>query len=185
MTMEQLSAYTVKIQVAPEELLMLLPPEEAGQSGEPMQRMLLFLLTRAEAFSGIPFRSSRVTAELLPTQEGGAIIYLTAKQTRAPRYAVRASSRAAALFADEPTLRRCCGALKPHLKQDTLSSLYRVTRGWLLVLRRLPAGSKAARHLLREFGTPCVMSPQALARLEEYGECLCRHNAVAWITAGN
>lgn len=183
MTMEQLSAYTVKIQIPPEELQMLIPPEETQQSTEQMQRMLVFLLTRAESFSGIPFRSSKVTVELLPTQEGGAIVYLTAKLPSAPRCTIQARSRAAAMFADEQTLRRCCAALQCHMEQESSSSLYRVKGGWLLILSRLPANSRIPQHFLQEFGQPCVLSPPAMARLEEYGECVCRQDAIAWVAS--
>ena len=137
MTMEQLSASTVKIQIEQEELPLLLPRDDTKDSAASLQRMLLFLLTRAESFSGIPFCSSKVTAELLSTPEGGAIVYLTAKGIRRPNAAVRAYSRIGAVFADAQTLRVCCNALLPCLAEETRSSLYRVKHGTLLVLERL------------------------------------------------
>ncbi len=180
MTFEQLSADTVKIELLAEELSVL--EKAARESAEdPMQQLLLFLIQRAEVFSGIPFCSRPVTAELLPANANGMVIYLTAQPPKhKPNH-----TQTAAVFVDKTTLTACCKALQPYLTPQTQSSLYESAGGTLLVLTHLPQGNRTVQHLLREYATLQPVTKQTLARLEEYGHCLCKRNAVRAILNEN
>ncbi len=176
MTFEQLSADTVKIELLAEELSVF---DRAAREStdDPLQHLLLFLIQRAEGFSGIPFCSRQVTAELLPTGENGMIVYLTAQQQKQNAH----QRQAAAVFTDEATLRACCKALKPYLTPQTQSSLYETAGGTLLVLTHLPQGNRTVQHLLREYAALQPVTKQTLARLEEYGHCIRKRGAIAAI----
>ncbi|MDD5947956.1 MAG: adaptor protein MecA [Oscillospiraceae bacterium] len=176
MTMEQLSADTVKIELAAEELSML-DTAAREHADDPTQQLLLFLIQRAEVFSGIPFCSRQVTAELLPTVENGMIVYLTAQ----PPKPKTNHTRAAAVFADAHTLKDCCRALQPYVSTQTRSSLYDTARGKLLVLSHLMQQHRAAEHLLREYATLQPVTRCTLAQLEEYGHCIFKRDAIAAI----
>ncbi len=178
MTIEQLSADTVKIELAAEELSLLCCTAQI-QAEDTMQQLLLFLIQRAECFSGIPFCSRQVTAELLPTTENGMIVYLTAI---APRHREN-HTQAAAVFTDMQTLKACCRALKPYLAPQTRSRLYETADGKLLVLSHLVQEHHAPQHLLREYASVRHITKRSLARLEEYGSCIFRQDAVAAILA--
>lgn len=176
MTIEQLSADTVKIELVAEELSML-DRAAREQADDPMQQLLLFLIQRAEVFSGIPFCSRQVTAELLPTVENGMIVYLTAQQPKPKAN----HTQAAALFADTHALKACCRALQPYLSAQTQSSLYDTAGGKLLVLSHLTPEHRAPQHLLREYATLQPVTKCTLAQLEEYGHCICKGDAIATI----
>ncbi len=173
MILEQLSSYTVKIRLLPSELPMLLQESDPAST----EKLLLFLIERAEAFSRIPFRRRQVTVELLPTEQGGLTAYLTAK----PMKHAGVSLRAEAFFSDDPSLAACCHALLPHLHTDTISSLYRIHDRKLLVLRQLPTENRMIQHILKEYASPCSVSFQVYARLEEYGDCLYKDHAIEMV----
>lgn len=177
MTIEQLSADTVKIELSAEELSLPYHNVVSHPADDPMQQLLLFLIQRAEVFSGIPFCSRQVTAELLPTVENGMIVYLTASKPRPKEN----HTQAAAVFADMHTLKACCRALRPYLSPQSHSSLYEAAGGRLLVLSHLTTAHRAPQHLLREYATLLPVTKRNLARLEEYGHCICKHNAIAAI----
>ncbi len=179
MTFEQLSADTVKIELLHEELIML-PKAPQKDDNAPLQQLLLFLMQRAEVFSGIPFCSRQVTAELLSTAENGLIVYLTAQP---PKQHKSNPMRAAAIFNDAATLKACCSAMQPYLTQQTHSSLYDIAKGKLLVLSHLPQDHRVIQHLLREYAILQPVTKRTLTQLEEYGHCICKRNAIDKILA--
>ena len=170
MILEQLSAYTVKIRLLPAELPMLL----SGSNQKAARKLLLFLMEQAEHFSGIPFQSRQVTAELLPETEGGLTVYLSARPIK--HAAVRV--KAAAQFSDDSTLQACCVALMPYLHHQAVSSLYQIPQGKLLVIEHLPSDNRTVQHILSEYAIPCSVTNHATARLEEYGYCLLQEHAI-------
>lgn len=170
MILEQLSAYTVKIRLLPAELPML----HSGNDQASAEKLLLFLMERAELFSGIPFQSRQVTAELLPETKGGLTVYLTARPMK--HAAVRV--KAAAQFYDDSSLQACCIALMPHLHSQAASSLYRIPQGKLLVVEHLPSNNRTVQHILSEYAIPCSITTHATARLEEYGCCILQEHAI-------
>ena len=191
MTMEQLSAYTVKIQLSQEELPLLLPQGTYSSDSEPVLHMISFLLTRAEAFTGIPFTQQQVTAELLSASDGGLILYLTAMDHSPPMpkkaagYKPHKTKRIAAAFVDRIPLQQCCTVLQHSLPQIPASRLYQLQQQWILLLQIHTQNESCCKHILQEYGRLYPHSPLQLAQLDEYGICLHPHNAVARILKGH
>ena len=185
MTMEQLSAQTVKIQLSLTELKVFLHDSQDISPNSPqMLRLISFLLAKSELYCEIPFSEGQVTVELLSASDGGLIFYFTCcpnipKQQKKNSHAVRYLSMFP-LYAD---LQECCKQLLKHEIQCANSRLYQCKSGWVLLVH--PNGKKntVCQHLLAEYGTPLPDSPLLRARLEEYGRCLYEKNAAAAIAA--
>ncbi len=187
MTMEQLSAYTVKIQLAQEELPLLLPQGTYSSDSEPVLQMISFLSARAEAVTGIPFTRQPVTAELMSAADGGLILWLTAIDHSKPLPKNPAKSKApktkriAAAFSDRIRLQDCCKVLRHSFPQIPASRLYQLKQQWILLLQIHTRNESCCRHILQEYGRAYPNSALRLAQLEEYGICLHAHDAVARI----
>ena len=165
MTIHQLSAACVKVQVTAEEY-----NTHAG-SRQGMLCLIARMLSEAERISRIPFTRLPVAAELLAMPDGGISAYFSVR--RSPR-----TCWLAARFPDAGTVRVCCRLIAPHLPQILHSMLYRGRAGYVLTLKMPRASSAAVRHILGEYGTPFRLTQITRARLTEYAVLLHAEQAV-------
>ena len=182
MTVQRLSACSVKVQLSQEELRVFLPEAPQAPDSPQMLRMLSFLLSRAEAVSGIAFSALPVTVELITAEDGSLAAYFTVQQKQKSRKNGKSREiRLAAQFPDSALLIACCNQLQHEQESIKSSLLYRCCAQWILTLRLRHARAAAIRHILLEYGRPYRLSSLNRARLTEYGECIYRQNAVAQI----
>ena len=182
MTIQRLSAESVKIQLSAAELKPVLE-DAAGNADSPqMLRLISALLRKAEEMFAIPFSAHPVTVELLAAPDGGLEVYLTMQRPlpeRPPSGTIRLSAR----FRERDTLRRCC----IHLMQGggiTQSMLYRHADCYVLSLRVKRGNAARIRHILTEFGMLYPLSAVNRARLAEFGRVLVQQDAVSGCAAG-
>lgn len=190
MTMEQLSAQTVKIQLSETELQVFLhEPQNADPNSPQMLRLISFLLAKAELYCEIPFSQGQVTVELLAAPDGGLVFYFTCCDASQPDTMASTTLpqhktvRLAGRFLDYGDLQAYCKQLLRTGIQCAESSLYEVSKGWILLLRLSGNDAARPRHLLGEFGTPLRYNLLLRARLAEYGTCRYARNAAAQIAA--
>ena len=180
MTVTQLSASSVKVQLTADELRVFLPEEAPPTDSPQMMRLLAFMLMHAEAGSGIRFSALPVTVELLPSSDGGLIAYFTAQlpqhrgQSRPPAKTVRL----AAGFADRNELRLCCRHLRDGGTELLESTLHQYRKQWVLSVRLHRKDAARVHHLLLEYGRPIRSSALNKARLSEHGTAVYTENAV-------
>ena len=180
MTVHRLSAQSVKVQLSADELKLFLPDSTPNPDSPQMLRLISFMLTRAEASSGIPFSSLPVTVEMLAAPEGGLTVYFTAQTLpdTASGNGHSKTTRLAARFPDESALHTCCTQLHRQQSEILNSALYRYRTSWILTLKAKRRSASRLHHLLLEYGTPFRLSSINRARLSEYGECLYEKDAV-------
>ena len=178
MTVQRLSAQSVKVQLTADELTVFLYDPDAPPDSPQVLRLISFMLSKAELATGIPFSALPVTVELLTAGDGSLSAYFTAQSTPAPQQRPPKTVRLAARFSDRSTLKHCCCLLRE--KQDAIlsSRLYEYRRQFILTLKLKRTGAMPVQHLLSEYGRPFRLSPLNRARLSEYGSCLCEQDAV-------
>lgn len=176
MTVQQLSAQSVKVQLTADELTVFLYDPDAPPDSPQVLRLISFMLSKAELATGIPFTEHPVTVELLTARDGSLSAYFTLQS--APAKKQPKTVRLAARFTDRSTLKSCCRLLRE--KQDAIlsSRLYEYRCQFILTLNLRRAGAVPVQHLLSEYGRPFRLSPLNRARLSEYGSCLCEQDAV-------
>ena len=178
MTIQRLSAYSVKVSLSAEELRVFCPDEGWSPESPQTAGMLSFLLAKAEAVSGIAFSALPVTAELICAKDGSLAVYFTVQEQPAAQQSKKHSVRLAARFSDPEALRACCIQLEKQQKAVRSSMLFRYHREWILSLRLRREGTTAVRHILLEYGSPYRLSALNKARLAEYGSCVFSQDAV-------
>ena len=180
MTVTQLSARSVKVQLTAEELQFFLTEESPPADSPQMLHLLSYMLMHAEAGSGIPFSALPVTVELLTVSDGGLIAYFTAQTAQETQHRRHLSKtvRLAACFQDYSALCACCCQLRQERKPILNSSLYRYGSQWILSLKLQRGSAAKAHHLLLEYGRPFRSSALNKAKLAEFGECICEQDAI-------
>lgn len=182
MTVQRLSAQSVKVQLSAEELHVFLPEEIRTPDSPQMLRLISFMLAKAELASGIAFSSLPVTVELLIPQEGGLVVYFTVseEQPQKKNPPVRQSGiiRLAAKFTERDALRQCCTLLDKEAASIRSSILFRYKNHWILTLKLKRDHASAIHHILLEHGKPYRLSALNRARLNEYGTCIYEQDAV-------
>lgn len=186
MTVQRLSAQSVKVQLSADELRLFLPDTESGSESPQMMRLISFMLTKAETASGIPFSALPVTVELLTAPQGGLIAYFTAQALPGAdsRSGQPRSERIAARFGSDEELSRCCMLLARRRSALLSSALYRFRSGYILLLKIKRSHADGLHHMLYEYGRPFRLSVLNRARLAEFGTCLCEKDAVAAVCSG-
>ena len=184
MTIQRLSAGSVKVQLSADEVNVLLPGSARSPESPQMLRLISFMLEKAEAASGIPFSALPVTVELLTAADGSLAAYFTAK-TEDPQQKKHEPKivRLAAKFAEETPLRQCCKLLFDESEALRNSMLYRYQAQFVLYLKVKREKSACIRHILAEHGSAFRLSALNRARLSEYGSCLLEKDAVQKIPA--
>ncbi|MBR4199740.1 MAG: adaptor protein MecA [Oscillospiraceae bacterium] len=184
MTVQRLSAGSVKVQLSADELNVLLPESARTPESPQMLRLISFMLEKAEAASGIPFSSLPVTVELLTAADGSLAAYFTAQMPAVPqkKHEPKIVRLAARFSADEP-LRQCCILLYDEADALRNSMLYRYQQQFVLYLKVKREKSACIRHILAEHGSAYRMSVLNRARLSEYGRCLIEKDAVQKLIA--
>lgn len=172
MTIHQLSADCVKVQVTAEEYTLYRNTQQG------MLSLLARMLSEAERISRIPFSQLPVTAELLAMPDGGISAYFSAESKRKPR-----TQWLAARFPAMENAAECCRQLVPHRGGILHSMLYRERSGYVLLVKVPRGESGAVRHILMEYGRIFRLTQIARARLNEYGRLL--HGAEAVEELGN
>ncbi len=187
MTIQRLSAESVKIQLSAEELKPVMTAQEGGADSPQMLRLISALLRKAEEMFAIPFSENPVTVELFAAPEGGLVIYLTAQhpdlQGDHPQ-PQSGSLRISACFRERDHLRRCCTHLLRQSSGITQSILYRYAGSHVLYLRVRRGIAPRVKHILTEFGLLFPLSAVNRARLTEFGKIILPQNAVADCAAG-
>ena len=179
MTVQRLSAYSVKVQLSAEELRVFMPDEPRTADSPQMLRMLSFMLAKAEAVSGIAFSVLPVTVELISAQDGSLAAYFSVSDAAdSPPDNPQRIIRLAARFSDPDLLRQCCVLLEHERNQIRSSVLYRYQSHWILTLKLRKIKAAHIRHILLEYGKPFRMSAMNRARLSEYGDCVFCQDAV-------
>lgn len=179
MTVERLSAYSVKVQLSADELRVFLPDEPPAPDSPQMMRMLSFMLAKAEAVSGIAFSSLPVTVELLTAQDGSLSAYFSVQDQKPEQKAAKQRIiRLAAQFTDPDLLRECCTLLQREQNGIRSSMLYRLQSAYILTLKLRRNRVSAMHHILLEYGKPFRLSALNRARLSEYGICIFQQDAV-------
>lgn len=186
MTINQLSAQSVKVQLTADELRMFLPEKEQDTDSPQMLRLISMLLMKAEHYSAIPFSELPVTVELLGAPDGGLVAYFTAQlpQDTAKRGRAKNARKLAAEFSDTGDLRACCVRLCMYNEALSASVLYRYHGCYILILRLKHGKSELPRHLMLEYGRPYRLTGITSARLEEYGRLICGEDAVEAVAGG-
>jgi hypothetical protein len=174
MTVHQLSAACVKVQVTAEEYQVYAAREEG------MLRLIAQMLSQAERISRIPFSRMPVTAELRSMPDGGLSAYFSVQTVRPQR-----THWLAARFPAVCDAAQCCRQLLPLNGEIMQSMLYQDTAGCVLTLKAPRTGSAAVRHILLEYGRPFRLTQIARARLNEYGTVLHAEHAVERLTMKN
>ena len=180
MTVQRLSAYSVKVQLSAEELRVFMPDEPRTPDSPQMLRMLSFMLAKAESVSGIAFSALPVTVEVISAQDGSLAVYFSvAEESKlpAPEQHQRVI-RIAARFTDSALLRQCCTLLEKEQPNSRSSVLYRYQTVWILTLKLRRLHASLIRHILLEYGKPFRLSAMNRARLSEYGVCIFNQDAV-------
>ena len=178
MTVQQLSAQSVKVQLTADELTVFLYDPDAPPDSPQVLRLVSFMLSKAELATGIPFTALPVTVELLTARDGSLSAYFTVQSEPAPKSKPAKTICAAARFPDRSTLKRCCGLLREQQDAIISSRLYEYRRQYVLSLKLKRTGAMPVQHLLSEYGRPFRLSPLNRARLSEYGSCICEQNAL-------
>ena len=180
MTVTQLSARSVKVQLTADELRFFLPDEAPPAESPQMLRLLAYMLMHAETGSSIPFSELPVTVELLTVADGGLIAYFTAQlPEHAPRSKASKTVRLAASFADYSALSACCRQLIQENNAILVSTLYQYGTHWILSLKLHRNTASHAHHILLEYGKPFRSSALNKAKLTEYGTCIYEKDAVS------
>ena len=179
MTVQQLSPRAAKIQLTAEELGTVFAQGSPVQVG--LLRLIPALLAQAESVCGIPFTQKPVAVEMLPAGDGGIAVYLSLREEnrRQPKKALRIAAR----FPEQSHLCACCRQLS-GCRGILESSLYSYRAGLVLLLTLRRKNAAPPRMVLGEYGTPYLPGAVGLARMEEYGTCLIRKNAVQTISKG-
>lgn len=177
MTIQQLSAQAVKIQLTAEELHHLLRQNELNGDSPRLPDLIAFLLVQAEFASQIPFSQSAVQVELMQDSTGGLTVYFSAEPRSAHKSGGR-TVRLGARFPDYAALRACCQKLRDEESVILSSSLYRYRGEHVLLLRLVRTGAALPHHLLLEYGHPFRLSPMNRARLTENGSLIYPNDAV-------
>ena len=179
MTVERLSAYSVKVQLSADELRVFLSDEPPVPGSPQMMRMLSFMMAKAEAVSGIAFSTLPVTVELLNAQDGSLSAYFSVQESKQNRRSGKPRMlRLAARFSEPELLRQCCALLQKHSEGIRSSVLYSFRSGYVLTLKLRRSNASAVHHILLEYGKPFRMSAINRARLAEYGICIFSQDAV-------
>lgn len=180
MTVQRLSASSVKVQLSAEELNVFLPAPARTPDSPQMLRLISFMLAKAEAASGIPFSALPVTVELLSAEDGSLAAYFTAQREQTPAVKSRQPKivRLAARFTEAEALRQCCTLLRDQAAFIQNSILYQYRQQWVLFLKVKREKSSAMHHILAEHGSPYRLSVLGRARLSEYGTCVIEKDAV-------
>ena len=176
MTIQQLSARSVKVHIHAEELRTLMI---SGSDPESMQILDLIglMLTQAEAFSRIPFSVSTVSVEILTDSAGGLTAYFSLER-QAETVPRTSTLHLSAAFPDKQTIRACCRRFSGDKHPILGSTAYQYKDCWILILKLMRSDAAQPYHLLLEYGRPFRLTPLNRARLSEYGKCLFRRNAV-------
>lgn len=185
MTLEQLSAQTVKIQLSLTELKVFLHDTQDMDPNSPqMLRLISFLLAKSELYCEIPFSEGQVTVELLSASDGGLIFYFTCcQENQKQQKKTNNTVWIASVFSAYEELHECCRQLQMQNIRQADSRLYQMPQRYVLLLH--PSGKTAVicHHLLAEYGTTIPYSGLLRAKLEEHGKCLYEKNAVSKIAA--
>ena len=168
MTIHQLSAACVKVQVTAEEYQLYADAQEG------MLRLIAQMLSQAERISRIPFSQMPITAELLSMPDGGFSAYFSVDPASPP---VR-THWLAARFPAVSEAALCCRQLLPMQDAILQSMLYRDAAGYVLSVKAPRKTSAAVRHILLEYGRPLRLTQIARARLNEYGTVIHASHAV-------
>lgn len=168
MTVHQLSAACVKVQVTAEEYQVYAARKEG------MLRLTAQMLSAAERISRIPFSQMPVTAELFSMTDGGLSAYFS---VHAAPQRMR-THWLAARFPSVSDAARCCRQLLPLNGEIMQSVLYGEGGGCVLTLKAPRTGAPALRHILLEYGRPFRLTQIQRARLNEYGTVIHAENAV-------
>ena len=183
MTVQLLSAGSVKVQLSADEINVLLPAAARTPESPQMLRLISFMLEKAEAASGIPFSELPVTVELLSAADGSLAAYFTAKLPPEPSAKnQRGIVRMAARFESGEPLRNCCKLLNADAGAIRNSLLYQYRQQLVLFLKIRREKASCIHHLLAEHGSPYRLSALNRARLSEYGKCLIEKDAVQKLT---
>lgn len=182
MTVQRLSAGSVKVQLSAEELNVFLPASARTPDSPQMLRLISFMLAKAEAASGIPFSALPVTVELLSAEDGSLAAYFTAQREQPPHPQTDARQpkiiRLAARFTEETPLRQCCALLYDQAASIRNSMLYQYRQQWVLFLKLKRENASVIHHILAEHGSPYRLSVLGRARLSEYGTCMIEKDAI-------
>lgn len=178
MTVTQLSARSVKVQLTAEELRRLLPEQAPPAESPQLLRLLGMMLVHAEAHSGIPFSDLPVTVELLAAPDGGLAVYFTVRQEQERHTVPPKTVRLAAEFTEYSTLAECCRHLMREQDSILSSTLHQYRETWVLSLKMPRTQAAHTHHLLLEYGRPFRSSALNKARLAEYGICVYKDDAV-------
>ncbi|MBP0968405.1 MAG: adaptor protein MecA [Oscillospiraceae bacterium] len=181
MTVQRLSAQSVKVQLTADELTVFLYDPDAPPDSPQMMRLISFMLSRAELASGIPLTEMPVTVELLTAADGSLSAYFTVQSEPEKKQKPPKTVRFAARFSDRSTLKRCCVLLRARQEAILSSKLYEYRRQYVLTVRLKRSGAMQVHHLLLEYGRPFRMSALNRARLAEYGSCIFEQDAVQCI----
>ncbi len=176
MTIQQLSAQTVKVQISQDELHQMLGADAPQQDSGRFLSMIAVMLTQAELVSRIPFSAHPVTAEMLKGPEGGLTVYFSL--TPQKQHAGKKTASFAALFPDEQAAAKCCKRLMSEQSVIIQSSCHLLDHAWILSVKAVRTGASCLRHILLEYGQPFRMSRMNRARLSEYGTPVCINQAV-------
>ncbi|MBR4200951.1 MAG: adaptor protein MecA [Oscillospiraceae bacterium] len=186
MTVNRLSAQSVKVQLSADELKHFLAESASAADAPQMMRLISMMLSHAESVSGIPFSEYPVTVELFAAPQGGLTAYFTvqmpASRNDTPVQTKNVST--AAGFPDQKSLLSCCMQLSRHSSRILSSTLYRCRSRYILTLKLCRTGSGTVQHILLEYGLPFRLSPLNRARLSEFGTCLCEQDAVRAVCSG-
>lgn len=185
MTLEQLSASTVKIQLSETEVSVFLQDAQNYDPNSPqMLRLMSFLLAKAELFCEIPFSKGQVSVEMLNADDGGMIVYFSAvaEKQNAPFTQCKTTSLTG-MFGSYTDLVDYCRQILHRKIKLSGSILYQIGSDYLLLMQFRGKQDDAALHLLLEFGNSVDTTPLLRARLAEYGVCLIDKNAVRRIAA--
>lgn len=184
MTIQQLSAQAVRVQLTAQELHRYVSKKPPAADAPGWLPLIAWLLRQAEAASGIPFSGNAVAVELIPDAHGGITVYFSLhRSTRQMPGSPGRSVRLAARFPDLRTLSACCRRLAEESAVIAGSRLYRCQGEYILMLRMLRTGAAMPHHLLLEYGAPFRLSAMNRARLSEHGECIYDRDAVQSVLA--
>ncbi len=181
MTIQQISASTVKIRLSAGELAAYqVTFSMLGNASPETLAMLAVLISRAEAESTVSLRDSRIFVEAFACEDGSCLLYLSAVPKSA---AERSGSRQAAdvvlcEFTEAAVLCDCCRRCLHAPVRIRRSACYQQNGVYRLVLRIRQEDRAQAERILGEYGHVLPATSLLLSLTLEHFACLCTGSAV-------
>ncbi len=187
MNFKVISEHKLKVILTKEELLRFdLTYEDLDYQAEHTKKLLSDILLRARSLSGFDPTDAKLFIEVYPDSLGGCVFYFTALPDTPPDdLNEKVVPRPAVFFFEEldVLIEACTKLFRLYCHRIYKSSVYRMGKGYRLVVYPLDNADSVTVAFLQEYGRLLGEGPLQAAYTEEHGKPIIEGNAIDTISA--